>query len=64
MAELSCEKKFLIILYFVEFLAYIEITKSNVPKTFHFFKKRWCLFRRKTFEQKVLFWIGKKYSSD
>ena len=59
MAELSCEKKFLIILYFVEFLAYIEITKSDVPKTSQFFLKKMMLIQKKIFKQKVLFWLEK-----
>ena len=37
LAKVSCEKKVLIILYFVEFLAYIEIVKSNFPQTSQFF---------------------------
>ena len=59
MAELSCEKKFLIILYFVEFLAYIEIAKSDVPKTSQFFLKKMILIQKKIFKQKVLFWLEK-----
>ena len=48
MAKVSCEKKFLMILYFVEFLAYIEIVKYDFPQTSQFFlKKKMTLIEKK-----------------
>ena len=40
LAKVSYEKKFLMILYFVEFLAYIEIVKYDFPQTSQFFLKK------------------------
>ena len=47
LAKISCEKKFLMILHFVEFLAHIEIVKSDFLQTSQFLQKRWRLLRKK-----------------
>ena len=59
LAKVSYEKKFLMILYFVEFLAYIEIVKYDLPQTSQFFKKK-----KMTLIEKKKRFFNRQYCSD
>ena len=43
------KKRFLMILYFVEFLVYIEIVEYDFPQTSQFFLKKMTLIEKKIF---------------